>query len=128
MVSALSKEYRNEHGQPVHAARDVAFEVPEGEMFTLLGPSGCGKTTTRRSIAGLERPGSGEIIADDRTVYSTDRGIFVASNRRGFGMVFQSYAILAAHDGARVAAALEMDAGSTVYLTIDPALCTHIAD
>jgi iron(III) transport system ATP-binding protein len=67
--------------------------VPEGRLFTLLGPSGCGKTTTLRSIAGLERPRSGEIRVGDRVVYSASRGIFVAPNRRGFGMVFQSYAI-----------------------------------
>ena len=48
-------------GTVVKAAQDVSFEVPEGKLFTLLGPSGCGKTTTLRSIAGLERPTSGEI-------------------------------------------------------------------
>ncbi len=92
-VRGLTKAYRNERGQPVRAAQDVTFEVPEGEMFTLLGPSGCGKTTTLRSIAGLERPGAGEIVADGRTVFSSERRIFVAPNKRGFGMVFQSYAI-----------------------------------
>ena len=58
-----------------------------------MGPSGCGKTTTLRSIAGLERPRSGSIALDGRVVYSSDKGIFVAPNRRNFGMVFQSYAI-----------------------------------
>jgi iron(III) transport system ATP-binding protein len=77
----------------VKAAQDVSFEVPEGKLFTLLGPSGCGKTTTLRSIAGLERPVSGEIEVSGRTVYSSSRGIFVAPNKRNFGMVFQSYAI-----------------------------------
>jgi iron(III) transport system ATP-binding protein len=67
--------------------------VPEGKLFTLLGPSGCGKTTTLRSIAGLEKPTAGEIEADGRLVYSSEKGIFVAPNRRNFGMVFQSYAI-----------------------------------
>ena len=77
----------------VKAAQDVSFDVPEGKLFTLLGPSGCGKTTTLRSIAGLERPTSGEIEVGGRTVYSSSRGIFVAPNKRNFGMVFQSYAI-----------------------------------
>ena len=92
-VEGLNTEYPNERGEIVKAARDVSFEVPEGRLFTLLGPSGCGKTTTLRSIAGLERPRSGEISVGDRLVYSGSRGIFVAPNRRGFGMVFQSYAI-----------------------------------
>ena len=55
------------------AVNDVSFEVPEGELFTLLGPSGCGKTTTLRSIAGLERPDSGTIAVGDRVLFSVRR-------------------------------------------------------
>ena len=92
-VKSLYTEYASEHGEVVKAAQDVSFEVPEGKLFTLLGPSGCGKTTTLRSIAGLEKPTSGEIEVAGRAVYSSSRGIFVAPNKRNFGMVFQSYAI-----------------------------------
>ena len=92
-VRSLFTEYANERGDAVKAAQDVSFEVPEGKLFTLLGPSGCGKTTTLRSIAGLERPSAGEIEVAGRIIYSSAQGIFVAPNKRNFGMVFQSYAI-----------------------------------
>ena len=92
-VDGLCTEYTDERGCAVKAAQDVSFEVPAGRLFTLLGPSGCGKTTTLRSIAGLERPKSGEILVDGGIVYSSARNIFVAPNKRNFGMVFQSYAI-----------------------------------
>jgi iron(III) transport system ATP-binding protein len=92
-VRSLFTEYANERGAAVKAAQDVSFEVPEGKLFTLLGPSGCGKTTTLRSIAGLERPTAGEIEVAGRLVYSSGKGVFVAPNKRNFGMVFQSYAI-----------------------------------
>ena len=92
-VKALFTEYASEHGAVVKAAQNVSFEVPEGKLFTLLGPSGCGKTTTLRSIAGLEKPTAGEIEVAGRFVYSSSKGIFVAPNKRNFGMVFQSYAI-----------------------------------
>ena len=92
-VKALCAEYPGADGVAVKAVQNVSFEVPEGKMFTLLGPSGCGKTTTLRSIAGLERPTSGEISVDDRVVYASATQTFVAPNRRNFGMVFQSYAI-----------------------------------
>ena len=92
-VEGLFTEYPNEKGEIVKAAQDVSFTVPEGQLFTLLGPSGCGKTTTLRSIAGLERPRLGEIAVKDRVVYSSSKGVFIQPNRRGFGMVFQSYAI-----------------------------------
>ncbi len=92
-IESLYTEYKNELGQPVKAAQDVNIDVPEGHFFTLLGPSGCGKTTTLRSIAGLERPVRGEISVAGAVVYSGSRGVFVPPNQRGFGMVFQSYAI-----------------------------------
>jgi iron(III) transport system ATP-binding protein len=92
-VNALYTEYPNEKGEKVKAAQNVSFTVPEGKLFTLLGPSGCGKTTTLRSIAGLERPSAGDISVSGTTVYSAGKGIFVAPNKRNFGMVFQSYAI-----------------------------------
>ena len=92
-INSLYTEYKNELGQPVKAAQDVNIDVPEGHFFTLLGPSGCGKTTTLRSIAGLERPNAGEISVSDVVVFSARRNIFVPPNQRGFGMVFQSYAI-----------------------------------
>ena len=92
-VRSLFTEYADERAGAVKAAQDVSFEVPEGKLFTLLGPSGCGKTTTLRSIAGLERPTAGEIEVGGRLVYSSARGVFVAPNKRNFGMVFQSYAI-----------------------------------
>ncbi|HUP93298.1 MAG TPA: ABC transporter ATP-binding protein [Burkholderiales bacterium] len=92
-VEQLCTEYTDERGRVVKAAQDVSFDVPTGKFFTLLGPSGCGKTTTLRSIAGLERPTSGEITVDGALVYSSAGRVFVAPNKRKFGMVFQSYAI-----------------------------------
>jgi len=92
-VRGLSTEYTDEHGTAVRAAQDVSFEVPAGKLFTLLGPSGCGKTTTLRSIAGLEKPREGEISVGGALIYSSKSGVFIPPNRRGLGMVFQSYAI-----------------------------------
>jgi ABC-type Fe3+/spermidine/putrescine transport system ATPase subunit len=77
----------------VPAVRGVSFSVVHGEQLTLLGPSGCGKTTTLRAIAGLERPGAGEIRIDGKPVYSADKGIDIPAEKRGLSMVFQSYAI-----------------------------------
>jgi iron(III) transport system ATP-binding protein len=91
-VKSLNTEYRM-RGSSVRAARDINFEVEKGKLFTLLGPSGCGKTTTLRSIAGLERPLTGEIAVNGRVVFSASRNVFVPLNKRNFGMVFQSYAI-----------------------------------
>ncbi|RVV97707.1 ABC transporter ATP-binding protein [Mesobaculum littorinae] len=63
------------------------FEMREGELVALLGPSGCGKTTTMRSIAGLMKARSGRILLDGRDITR------VPANKRGIGLVFQSYAL-----------------------------------
>jgi iron(III) transport system ATP-binding protein len=69
------------------AVTDVSLDVERGEFFGLLGPSGCGKTTTLRMIAGLEQPDAGSIAFDEHDVTS------MPAERRGFGMVFQNYAL-----------------------------------
>ena len=69
------------------AVADVSLEVERGEFFGLLGPSGCGKTTTLRMIAGLETPDSGVIEFEGNDITTTP------AERRGFGMVFQNYAL-----------------------------------
>ena len=71
----------------------ISFSVAPGEFFTLLGPSGCGKTTTLRLIAGLETPDGGEITLAGRCLAAPERGIFLSPDKRGVGMMFQSYAI-----------------------------------
>ena len=91
-VNNLVKKFHTEH-ERVEAVRGVSFEVVEGAFYTLLGPSGCGKTTILRCIAGLEHPDAGEIWLGDTIVLSSDKHITVPPERRGIGMVFQSYAI-----------------------------------
>src|SRR5579862_3954615 len=77
----------------VTAVDDVSFTIEHGAVLTLLGPSGCGKTTSLRMIAGFEKPDAGEIDIQGRTVAAPARRINVPPEKRGLGMVFQSYAI-----------------------------------
>lgn len=63
------------------------LSMKQGELVALLGPSGCGKTTTMRAIAGLLEPVSGQITLDGRDITRTP------PNKRGIGLVFQSYAL-----------------------------------
>ncbi|MEH6724577.1 MAG: ABC transporter ATP-binding protein, partial [Hyphomicrobiales bacterium] len=92
-ITGLKKAFSVERGQTVSAVNDVAFEVYQAEIFTLLGPSGCGKSTLLRCIAGLETPEVGEIKIGGNPVYSSVDKLDVPPNHRGIGMVFQSYAV-----------------------------------
>ncbi len=70
-----------------NALKDVSLEVGRGEFIALLGPSGCGKSTALNCLAGLLPLTGGGIWLDDERI---DR---MPPERRGFGMVFQNYAL-----------------------------------
>src|SRR5690625_3910057 len=93
-VENLRKTFESSEGT-VTALNNVSLDVPDGTVTTLLGPSGCGKTTLLRCIAGLETPDSGTIRIGDTVVWESDgkRVRSVTPDRRGIGMVFQTYAI-----------------------------------
>ncbi|MBL4279206.1 ABC transporter ATP-binding protein [Vibrio fluvialis] len=65
----------------------IQFDIQQGEFITLLGPSGCGKSTLLRSLAGLNPVDSGSIIVGGEEI------THAAPQKRGIGMVFQSYAL-----------------------------------
>ena len=69
------------------AIDNLNLTVGDGEFFTFLGPSGCGKTTTLRALVGFLTPSAGQILVD-----GTDF-VKVPVEKRGIGMVFQSYAL-----------------------------------
>ena len=69
------------------AFENLNLTVGDGEFFTFLGPSGCGKTTALRALVGFLTPTAGEITLDGKDL------IHVPVEKRGIGMVFQSYAL-----------------------------------
>ncbi len=66
---------------------EIDCEIGKGEFITLLGPSGCGKSTLLRCIAGLTGVNGGQIILDGQDL------VPLTPQKRGIGMVFQSYAL-----------------------------------
>lgn len=81
-VQKLQKSYA---GSPVF--ENIDCHIERGEFVTLLGPSGCGKSTLLRCIAGLTPVDSGQILLDGHDI------VPVSPQKRGIGMVFQSYAL-----------------------------------
>jgi len=99
-VVSVSKAFS---GVPV--LRDVSFVAGEGEIVCLLGPSGCGKTTLLRIVAGLEEADAGHVTFGGHPLEG------VPIHRRGFGLMFQEYALFPHKDvGDNVAFGLRMQA------------------
>jgi len=65
----------------------ISTTIAAGEFFSMLGPSGSGKTTTLMMIAGFADIDGGQILVDGADIAD------MPPQRRGFGMVFQNYAI-----------------------------------
>jgi len=70
----------------------VSLSVAPGELVALVGASGSGKTTTLRIAAGYETPDAGRVMLTDESGATRDI-THESPQRRGFGMVFQHYAL-----------------------------------
>ncbi|MCP8937609.1 ABC transporter ATP-binding protein [Alsobacter sp. SYSU M60028] len=73
--------------------KGVSLSVERGQIVALLGPSGSGKTTLLRCVAGLEEPHDGRIAIAGKTLFDGSKGVALAPEERGLGLVFQSYAL-----------------------------------
>ncbi|MFU1684192.1 ABC transporter ATP-binding protein [Phaeobacter piscinae] len=67
----------------------MTLEIPKGSSMVIIGGSGTGKSVALKSILGLIKPDSGEILVDGKPADSGDRDKFLAR----FGMLFQGAAL-----------------------------------
>jgi len=77
----------------VSALSDVSLKVPPGKIFGVIGTSGAGKSTLIRCVNLLERPTSGEIIVDGKSLIQLSNAQ-LAIERRQIGMIFQHFNLL----------------------------------
>jgi putative ABC transport system ATP-binding protein len=75
----------------VHALDGVSLAVSEGEFVSVVGTSGSGKSTLLHMLGGLDRPTSGEVIVNGRSLFSMKEDELTIFRRRSIGFVFQSY-------------------------------------
>src|SRR5262245_44991675 len=72
-VERVSKRFPTGRGGEVHALDAVSLQVNVGGFVCLVGPSGCGKSTLLNIIAGLEKPDSGQVLADGKPITEPGR-------------------------------------------------------
>jgi ABC-type Fe3+/spermidine/putrescine transport system ATPase subunit len=88
----LERVTRRYPGNPEPSVDAVSLSIAPGELVALVGASGSGKTTTLRIAAGYEIPDAGRVVLTDESGATRDI-THEPPQRRGFGMVFQHYAL-----------------------------------
>jgi len=78
----------------IRAVDDITLEVRNGEFLALLGSSGSGKSTLLNLMAGLDRPSSGAILAQGRSLAEMSQLELARYRSKTVGMVFQSFNLL----------------------------------
>ncbi len=78
----------------IEVLRGVSLEVQQGESIFLCGASGAGKTTLLYTLAGLERPESGEVEFEGKTLYRGGESALARLRNEKMGFVFQGYFLL----------------------------------
>ena len=94
-VRHLKKVYTTRFGgNQVEALRNVNFTVEAGEYVAIMGESGSGKTTLLNILAALDRPTSGEILLNGKSLSKISQNKLAAFRRDNLGFVFQEFNLL----------------------------------
>ena len=88
-IAGLEKRYRTGD----LALKNIALEVPKGQVMALIGPSGAGKSTLIRCVNRLVEPTSGEVWLDELELTGLGSRALRRARRR-MGMIFQEYALV----------------------------------
>jgi len=78
----------------VHVLKNIHLTICAGETVGLLGPSGSGKSTLLMTLAGLERPDSGDIIINGNNLCDLTEDRLATFRGRHVGIVFQSFLLI----------------------------------
>ncbi len=95
----------------VRALDGVTFGVRAGEYVAIVGESGSGKTTLMHVLGGLDRPTTGDVVIDGRSLARTTRRELAAIRARAIGFVFQGFNLLPNMDARENVALAALYAG-----------------
>ena len=94
-VNNLKKVYTTRFGgNRVEALKNVNFSVETGEYVAIMGESGSGKTTLLNILAALDKPTSGDVILDGKSLGSLKDREISSFRRDNLGFVFQDFNLL----------------------------------
>lgn len=92
-VENLSKVYGEGENQ-VQALKEVNLSIDEGEFVVIIGASGSGKSTLLHLLGGLDRPSSGKVIIDGKSIYDYNDDDLSIFRRRKVGFISQFFNLI----------------------------------
>lgn len=94
-VKKVKKIYTSRFGgNRVQALSDVSFSVEKGEYVAIMGESGSGKTTLLNILASLDKPTSGEVLLNGKSIITISDKEISGFRRDHLGFVFQDFNLL----------------------------------
>lgn len=92
-IENLCKVYGKDESR-VDALKNLSLSVQKGEFVAIVGQSGSGKSTLLHLIGGVDRPTSGEIYVDGKSVYTKNQEELAIFRRRQVGLIYQFYNLI----------------------------------
>ncbi len=92
-IENLTKTY-GEGNNKVEALNDINLSINKGEFVAIIGPSGSGKSTLLHLLGGLDRPTSGKVIIDEKSIYDFKDEELSIFRRRKIGFIFQFFNLI----------------------------------
>jgi len=82
------------NSKSINILNKINLNINEAETISVVGPSGAGKTSLIMLIAGLQKPSSGHIIIDNKSIESMSEDALAVFRRSHVGIVFQNYFLI----------------------------------
>ncbi|RDY24375.1 ABC transporter ATP-binding protein [Romboutsia maritimum] len=92
-IENLTKTY-GEGDNKVEALKNINLSINEGEFVAIIGASGSGKSTLLHLLGGLDRPTSGKVVIDEKSIYDYNDDELSIFRRRKIGFVFQFFNLI----------------------------------
>jgi putative ABC transport system ATP-binding protein len=97
-LRSVTKTYGQDAANPVHALREVSFQISTGQFVSIMGPSGSGKSTLLSLLSALDTPSSGQVLLDGADIATMNDDDLTLFRRRKIGLIFQFFNLLPALD------------------------------
>ncbi len=93
----IAKTYAKGTQLATEALKPTDLQIEQGRFYAVVGRSGSGKSTLLNILGGLDKPSSGKLYLEGKSVFDLRDGELAMLRRKRIGFVFQAYNLLTEH-------------------------------